>query len=159
VRYGHRSSNADLTSLYEKSRTEGFGREVKRRILLGTYVLSAGYYDAYYRKAQKARTVIRKDFEEAFKKVDVLATPTSPSTAFKIGEKTADPMEMYLSDICTISINLASLPAMSIPCGFDSKTLPIGLQLIGKPFDEGGLIQVAHAYEQATDWHRKKPTL
>lgn len=159
IRYGYRAKASTLIETYDKSRTEGFGPEVKRRIMLGTYVLSAGYYDAYYRKAQKARTLIRQDFEAAFKKVDLLATPTAPTTAFKIGEKTSDPVQMYLSDICTIPINLAGVPALSLPCGFDSKNLPIGLQLIGKPFDEGTLLQAAHAYEQSTDWHTKKPSL
>ena len=159
VRFGFRAKGETLAEMYEKTKTEGFGREVKRRIMLGTYVLSAGYYDAYYRKAQKARTVIRQDFERVFKKVDFLATPVSPTTAFKIGEKTADPIQMYLSDIYTIPVNLAGLPGMSIPCGFDSKNLPVGLQLIGKPFDEGTLLTAAHAYEQATDWHLRKPPL
>ena len=159
VRFGFRAKGETLAEMYEKTKTEGFGREVKRRIMLGTYVLSAGYYDAYYRKAQKARTVIRQDFERVFKKVDFLATPVSPTTAFKIGEKTADPIQMYLSDIYTIPVNLAGLPRMSIPCGFDSKNLPVGLQLIGKPFDEGTLLTAAHAYEQATDWHLRKPPL
>lgn len=159
VRFGFREKAANLSEMYEKTKTEGFGREVKRRIMLGTYVLSAGYYDAYYRKAQKARTVIRNDFVEAFKKVDVLVAPVTPSTAFKIGEKIDDPLQMYLSDICTIPVNLASLPGLSLPCGFDSKNLPIGMQVIGKAFDEGNLFKVAHAYEQATEWHQKKPPL
>lgn len=159
VRFGFRAEAKNLNDMYQKTKSIGFGREVKRRIMLGTYVLSAGYYDAYYIKAQKARTVIRRDFEEAFKKCDVIVTPTAPTTAFKIGEKTADPIQMYLSDVFTISINLAGLPGMSIPCGFDNQNLPIGLQLIGKPFDEGSLLQVAHAYEQATDWHKKKPAM
>lgn len=159
VRYGFRSQAKNLAEMYQKTKTEGFGTEVKRRIMLGTYVLSAGYYDAYYRKAQKARTVIRRDFEEAFKKFDVLITPTAPTTAFKLGEKTANPIDMYLSDILTIAVNLASLPAMSLPCGFDANDLPIGLQVIGKPFDEGTLFRVAHAYEQSTDWHKRKPNV
>ncbi|MBX7149498.1 Asp-tRNA(Asn)/Glu-tRNA(Gln) amidotransferase subunit GatA [bacterium] len=157
IRYGFRADGNNLKEIYENSKTAGFGPEVKRRIMLGTYVLSAGYYDAYYIKAQKARTVITNDFNEAFKKVDVLLTPTTPTTAFKIGEKSSDPLQMYLSDICTIAVNLAGLPGMSLPCGFDSKGLPIGMQLIGKAFDEGTLIQVGHAYEQATPWHKKKP--
>ncbi|OGP10012.1 MAG: aspartyl/glutamyl-tRNA amidotransferase subunit A [Deltaproteobacteria bacterium GWA2_45_12] len=159
VRYGLRAKATTLHELYENTKTQGFGPEVKRRIMLGTYVLSAGYYDAYYLKAQKARTLIRNDFLEVFKKVDVLATPTAPTTAFKLGEKTSDPVCMYLSDICTIPVNLAGLPGMSLPCGFDDKNLPIGLQLIGKPFDEGTLFTVAHAYEQAHSWHLKKPSL
>lgn len=159
VRFGFRERADNLSEMYKKTKTEGFGQEVKRRIMLGTYVLSAGYYDAYYRKAQKARTVIRKDFEKAFKKVDVLVTPVSPTTAFKLEEKTDDPLQMYLSDICTIPVNLASLPGLSLPCGFDSKNLPIGMQIIGQAFDEGTLLRLAHAYEQATGWHQKKPAL
>ncbi|MDO8519768.1 MAG: Asp-tRNA(Asn)/Glu-tRNA(Gln) amidotransferase subunit GatA [Deltaproteobacteria bacterium] len=159
VRFGFRAKAETLGGMYEKTKTEGFGPEVKRRIMLGTYVLSAGYYDAYYRKAQKARTVIRKDFDEVFKKVDLLATPTSPTTAFKIGEKTSDPVQMYLSDICTIPVNLAGLPGISLPCGFDSAKLPISLQLIGRPFDEGTLLTAAHAYEQATAWGKSRPAI
>jgi aspartyl-tRNA(Asn)/glutamyl-tRNA(Gln) amidotransferase subunit A len=145
--------------MYQRSRREGFGPEVKRRIMLGTYALSAGYYDAYYLKAQKVRTLIRRDFERAFEQCDVIATPTSPTPPFKFGEKTEDPLQMYLSDIFTISVNLAGLPGISIPCGFTKAGLPIGLQLIGKPFDEATILKVAHAYEQATDWHRRKPPL
>lgn len=159
VRFGHRAEAKDLNELYEKTKTEGFGMEVKRRIMLGTYVLSAGYYDAYYIKAQKARTVIRQDFLNAFEKVDILLTPTSPTTAFKVGEKSSDPLSMYLSDIFTISINLAGLPGLSLPCGFDSKGLPIGLQMIGKAFDESTLIKAGHAYEQSTNWHLEKPAI
>jgi aspartyl-tRNA(Asn)/glutamyl-tRNA(Gln) amidotransferase subunit A len=127
--------------------------------MLGTYALSAGYYDAYYLKAQKVRTLIRRDFEQAFERCEVIATPTSPTPAFKVGEKTENPLQMYLSDIFTISVNLAGLPGMSIPCGFTKAGLPIGLQLIGKPFDEATVLKVAHAYEQATDWHLRKPPL
>jgi aspartyl-tRNA(Asn)/glutamyl-tRNA(Gln) amidotransferase subunit A len=145
--------------MYQRSRREGFGPEVKRRIMLGTYALSAGYYDAYYLKAQKVRTLIRRDFEQAFERCEVIATPTSPTPAFKVGEKTENPLQMYLSDIFTISVNLAGLPGMSIPCGFTKAGLPIGLQLIGKPFDEATVLKVAHAYEQATDWHLRKPPL
>jgi len=145
--------------MYQKSRREGFGPEVKRRIMLGTYALSAGYYDAYYLKAQKVRTLIRRDFERAFERCEVIATPTSPTPAFKVGEKTEDPLQMYLSDIFTISVNLAGLPGISISCGFTKAGLPIGLQLIGKPFDEATVLKVAHAYEQATDWHLRKPPL
>ena len=141
------------------SRAEGFGPEVKRRIMLGTYVLSAGYYDAYYLKAQRVRTLIKRDFEEAFKHCDVIITPTAPTTAFKIGEKIQDPLQMYLSDIYTISANLAGLPAISLPCGFDGDGMPIGLQIIGKPFDEATVLRTAYAYEQGTEWHKKKPTL
>src|SRR6059036_2849549 len=136
MRYGYRARGKDLTETYMLSRQEGFGPEVKRRIMLGTYVLSAGYYDAYYLKAQQVRALIKKDFEEAFQRVDAIITPTAPTTAFKIGEKTQDPLQMYLSDIYTISINLAGLPALSLPCGFDSEGMPIGLQIIGTPFDE-----------------------
>jgi aspartyl-tRNA(Asn)/glutamyl-tRNA(Gln) amidotransferase subunit A len=159
IRYGHRIAGKDLTETYMLSRAEGFGPEVKRRIMLGTYALSAGYYDAYYLKAQKVRALIRGDFDAAFKHCDAIITPTSPSTAFKISEKIQDPLEMYLSDICTISINLAGLPAISIPCAFDGEELPIGMQIIGKHFDETTILRVAYAYEQQTDWHRKKPDL
>jgi aspartyl-tRNA(Asn)/glutamyl-tRNA(Gln) amidotransferase subunit A len=160
VRYGYRTTRpTDLLEMYQRSRREGFGPEVKRRIMLGTYALSAGYYDAYYLKAQKVRTLIRRDFERAFEQCDVIATPTSPTPPFKFGEKTEDPLQMYLSDIFTISVNLAGLPGISIPCGFTKAGLPIGLQLIGKPFDEATILKVAHAYEQATDWHRRKPPL
>lgn len=160
VKYGIRTEEADnLLSMYKATRAQGFGTEVKRRIMLGTYALSAGYYDAYYLKAQKVRTLIKQDFEAAFEKVDVLVCPTSPTTAFKAGEKTDDPLSMYLSDLMTIPVNLAGLPAISIPCGFDSQKLPIGLQLIGKALREDLLLQVAHAYEQATEWHFKTPTL
>jgi aspartyl-tRNA(Asn)/glutamyl-tRNA(Gln) amidotransferase subunit A len=158
VRYGHRSAEAkNLLEQYEKSRAEGFGPEVKRRIMLGTYALSSGYYDAYYLKAQKVRTLIRKDFEEAFKSVDVMLTPTTPTPAFKIGEKTSDPLQMYLSDIFTISCNLAGLPGLSLPCGFSSGGLPIGLQVLGRPFEEERVLAAAAAYEKATDWVRTPP--
>ena len=156
MRYGHRADAKDLTETYIVSRDEGFGAEVKRRIMLGTYVLSAGYYDAYYLKAQRVRTLIKRDFDEAFKRCDVIATPTAPTTAFKIGEKTQDPLQMYLSDIFTISVNLAGLPALSLPCGFDDDGMPIGLQLIGKPFDESTILRTAYHYEQATEWHKQK---
>ena len=159
MRFGRRAEAKDLTQTYMISRDEGFGTEVKRRIMLGTYVLSHGYYDAYYLKAQRVRTLIKKDFEEAFKHCDVIVTPTTPTTAFKIGEKTQDPLQMYLSDVYTISINLAGLPALSLPCGFDDDNMPIGLQLIGKHFDEATLLRTAHAYEQTTEWHGKKPAL
>jgi aspartyl-tRNA(Asn)/glutamyl-tRNA(Gln) amidotransferase subunit A len=159
MRFGHRAEAKDLTETYMISRDEGFGAEVKRRILLGTYVLSHGYYDAYYLKAQRVRTLIKKDFDDAFQHCDVIVTPTAPTTAFKIGEKTQDPLQMYLSDIFTISINLAGLPALSLPCGFDGDNLPIGFQIIGKHFDEATVLRTAHAYEQATEWHLKKPTL
>jgi aspartyl-tRNA(Asn)/glutamyl-tRNA(Gln) amidotransferase subunit A len=159
VKYGVREEADTLLSMYKKTRARGFGSEVKRRIAIGTYTLSAGYYDAYYLKAQKVRTLIKQDFEAAFEKVDVLVCPTSPTTAFKAGEKTEDPLSMYLLDLMTIPVNLAGLPGMSVPCGFDKKGLPIGLQLIGKVLREDLLFQVAYAYEQSTDWHVKKPTL
>lgn len=160
VKYGFRSPDAEnLIEMYAKTRAEGFGAEVKRRIMVGTYALSAGYYDAYYLKAQKVRTLIKEDFDRAFTQVEVLVCPTSPTTAFKAGEKTADPLSMYLSDLMTIPVNLAGLPALSIPCGFDEQGLPIGMQLIGKVLGEGRLLEVAHAYEQATSWHIKKPPL
>ncbi len=159
MRFGRRAEAKDLTETYMISRDEGFGAEVKRRIMLGTYVLSAGYYDAYYLKAQRVRTLIKKDFDEAFKRCDVIVTPTAPTTAFKIGEKIQDPLQMYLSDIYTISINLAGLPALSLPCGFDSDQMPIGLQIIGKHFDEATILRTAHTYEQATAWHTEKPTI
>jgi len=160
VKYGYRTqSPKDLMDMYMKSRAEGFGPEVKRRIMLGTYALSAGYYDAYYKKGQQVRTLIKRDFDEAFKTVDVIATPTAPTAAFKIGEKSSDPLQMYLSDIFTISVNLAGIPGLSLPCGFTSANLPIGLQLLGKHFDEGSILHAAFAYEQATEWHKKKPKL
>ncbi len=164
MHYGHRTSNLNKSSesalidMYSKTRGEGFGDEAKRRILLGTYVLSSGYYDAYYLKALKVRTKIAEDFSKAFKNFDCIITPTSPTGAFKIGEKTSDPLSMYLSDIFTISANLAGIPAMSIPCGFTSSDLPIGLQILGKPFDEEMLFKVAHAYQEQTDWHTRIPT-
>src|SRR5574341_80556 len=159
MRFGYRANAGDLTETYMISRDEGFGPEVKRRIMLGTYVLSAGYYDAYYLKAQRVRTLIRNDFEDAFSRSDVIVTPTSPTTAFKLGEKTQDPLQMYLSDVYTISANLAGLPALSLPCGFDRQGMPIGMQIIGKRFDESTMLRVAHAYEQATKWHKQKPKI
>jgi aspartyl-tRNA(Asn)/glutamyl-tRNA(Gln) amidotransferase subunit A len=157
VRYGLRAENAEnLIDMYMQSRAAGFGAEVKRRIMLGTYALSSGYYDAYYLKAQKVRTLIRQDFLAAFAEVDALLTPVAPTPAFALGEKLDDPLQMYLSDIYTIPVNLAGTCAMSLPCGFSANGLPIGLQLIGKPFDEGNLLRTAHAFEQATAWHRKK---
>ncbi|WP_072620587.1 Asp-tRNA(Asn)/Glu-tRNA(Gln) amidotransferase subunit GatA [Spirulina major] len=160
VKYGIRADDADnLLDMYKNTRAQGFGTEVKRRIMLGTYALSAGYYDAYYLKAQKVRTLIKQDFDAAFEKVDILVSPTSPSTAFKAGEKTDDPLTMYLSDLMTIPVNLAGLPALSIPCGFDENGLPIGMQLIGKVLREDILFQVAHAYEQSTEWHLHTPNL
>lgn len=158
VRFGVRHSVAGgLIDMYQQTRSAGFGAEVKRRIMLGTYALSSGYYDAYYLKAQKVRTLIRQDFLKVFAQVDLLLTPVAPTAAFKIGEKTADPLQMYLSDIFTIPANLAGTCAMSIPCGFDAAGLPIGLQLIGKPFGEEEMLQAARAFEQATDWHTRQP--
>jgi len=159
IRYGHRAKNAaDAVDLYFQSRAEGFGPEVKRRIILGTYVLSSGYYDAYYLRAQKVRTLIRRDFLNAYREVDALITPTSPVPAFKLGEKT-DPLAMYLLDIYTIGVNLAGLPGISVPCGFTTGGLPIGLQLIGQPFREADLLAIAHAYERGHDWHARHPIL
>jgi aspartyl-tRNA(Asn)/glutamyl-tRNA(Gln) amidotransferase subunit A len=157
VRYGHRAKDVgDLRELYERSRSEGFGFEVKRRILLGTYVLSAGYYDAYYRKAQQVRTLLRRDFERAFEQCDVIATPTSPEVAFRLGEKTDDPLSMYLSDIYTVSTNLAGLPGISLPCGCVDG-LPVGLQLIGRALDEETPLRVADTYQRKTDYHLQRP--
>jgi aspartyl-tRNA(Asn)/glutamyl-tRNA(Gln) amidotransferase subunit A len=159
MRYGHRARANDLTETYLLSRAQGFGAEVKRRIMLGTYALSAGYYDAYYLKAQQVRALIKQDFDEAFKSCDAIITPTAPTTAFKIGEKTQDPLQMYLSDIYTISVNLAGLPALSLPCGFDAEDLPIGMQIIGTHFDESTILAIAYAYEQLTHWRKRKPNL
>lgn len=160
VRYGFRAQKPkDLEDLYCRSREEGFGPEVKRRIMIGTYVLSSGYYDAYYLRAQKVRTLIAKDFADAFsQKCDLILCPTAPTPAFKIGEKSTDPLAMYLSDVFTIPLNLAGLPGMSLPCGFSKEGLPIGVQLIGKPWDEESIYTVASAYEAATEWHKKLPT-
>lgn len=160
VKYGFRAEEADsLLSMYTQTRAKGFGAEVKRRIMIGTYALSAGYYDAYYLKAQKVRTLIKQDFEAAFQSVDVLVSPTAPTTAFKAGEKTADPLSMYLSDLMTIPVNLAGLPGLSLPCGFDAQGLPIGLQIIGNVLREDQVFQVAYAYEQATRWHLHQPEI
>ena len=163
VRYGHRASDVkDLPDHYGRTRAEGFGPEVKRRIILGTYVLSSGYYDAYYLRAQKVRTLIRRDFMQAFEKVDAIVCPTSPDPAWKLGERTDDPLRMYLADIFTIACNLAGNCGISIPCGFadvDGKKLPVGLQLLGKPFDEANLLKIAHAYEQGTEWHKARPDM
>ena len=157
VRFGHRARNfSDLTDMIKRSRAEGFGPEPKRRILVGTYVLSHGYYDAYYIKAQKVRALINSDFQRAFGEVDLLLSPTSPTVAFGLGDKTADPITMYLNDIYTIGANLAGLPAMSIPCGF-AGGLPVGVQLIGPHFSEGALLNAAHQYQLQTDWHLKAP--
>lgn len=159
VRYGIRSANAgNLLEVYEKSRSEGFGPEVKRRIMLGTYTLSSGYYDAYYLKAQKVRTLVKQDFEQAFEKFDVIIGPTTPTPAFKIGSQIDDPLTMYLNDVCTIPVNLAGVPAISVPCGF-ADGLPIGLQIIGKAFDESTVLRAAHAFEQHTEHHKQRPSL
>ncbi|BAS57230.1 putative amidase [Leptolyngbya boryana NIES-2135] len=160
VKYGARIEDAEnLMEMYTKTRSQGFGAEVKRRIMIGTYALSAGYYDAYYLKAQKVRTLIKQDFEKAFEEVDVLVSPTAPTTAFKLGDKSQDPLSMYLIDLMTIPVNLAGLPGMSVPCGFDSQGLPIGLQIVGNVLREDQVFQVAYAYEQATDWHTRVPKL
>ncbi len=157
VRYGLRVDGGDMWSTYKDTRGQGFGPEVKRRIMLGTYALSTGYYDAYYLKAQKVRTLIKGDFDAAFKEVDVIACPTSPTTAFKIGEKVDDPLQMYLSDVFTLNQNLAGICGISLPCGFDGQGLPIGLQINGPAFREEKIIQAAYAYEQATEWHKQRP--
>jgi aspartyl-tRNA(Asn)/glutamyl-tRNA(Gln) amidotransferase subunit A len=159
VKYGFAYQQTDnMWEAMEKTRQYGFGPEVKRRIMLGTYALSAGYYDAYYLKAQKVRTIIRREFDQAFEKFDALITPTSPTVPFKIGEKVDDPVQMYLSDVCTLTINIAGLPAISIPAGF-AAGLPIGMQIIGPPFSEETLLKIAYAYEQATEWHRRRPQI
>jgi len=157
VKYGFSYKETDnMWTAMEKTRQHGFGAEVKRRIMLGTYALSAGYYDAWYLKAQKVRTLIRREFDQLFEKFDALVTPTSPTAPFKIGEKTDDPLQMYLSDVCTIPVNIAGLPAISIPAGF-ADGLPIGMQIIGKPFSEETILKIAYAYEQTTTWHKRKP--
>jgi aspartyl-tRNA(Asn)/glutamyl-tRNA(Gln) amidotransferase subunit A len=160
VKYGFRASGSkELMEMYQETRSQGFGQEVKRRIMLGTYVLSSGYYDAYYRKAAQVRTLIKADFEEAFQGCDVIVTPTAPTPAFRLGEKVQDPLQMYLSDIFTISVNLAGVPAISIPCGFSTGGLPIGLQIIGRACEEEKIIQAAYTFEQNTDHHTKRPRL
>ncbi|MBN2470115.1 MAG: Asp-tRNA(Asn)/Glu-tRNA(Gln) amidotransferase subunit GatA, partial [Anaerolineae bacterium] len=159
VRFGPRHETGDLWESYKGTRGALFGPEVKRRIMLGTYALSAGYYDAYYGSAQKVRTLIRADFEAAFEQVDVIATPTTPTTAFKIGEKAADPLQMYLSDVYTVTANLAGIPGLSLPCGFDGAGLPIGLQLLGPAFEEARLLRAGQVYQAATDWHTRAPAL
>jgi aspartyl-tRNA(Asn)/glutamyl-tRNA(Gln) amidotransferase subunit A len=156
VRFGRRAEAGTLGEMYRRSRSEGFGAEVKRRILLGTYVLSAGYYDAYYRKAMQVRTLLRRDFEQAFAGCDLIAGPTTPELAFRLGEKTGDPLRMYLSDIYTVSANLAGIPALSVPCGF-ADGLPVGLQLLGRPLDEATLLRAADAYQRRSDWHARTP--
>ena len=169
MRYGARVEGRDPIEMYSRTRGAGFGTEVKRRIILGTYVLSSGYYDAYYLRGQKVRTLIRKDFLQAFERVDAIVTPTTPTPAFRIGEKSDDPLQMYLSDIFTISCNLAGIPGISVPCGFATGAppspgspplrLPIGLQLCGKPFGEEAILKIAHAYEQSTPWHKERAPL
>jgi aspartyl-tRNA(Asn)/glutamyl-tRNA(Gln) amidotransferase subunit A len=164
VKYGYAyQDGASMWENMERTRQYGFGDEVKRRIMVGTYALSTGYYDAYYLKAQKVRTLIRREFDEAFRTHDVLVAPVSPTPAFKIGEKIADPLQMYLNDVCTIPVNIAGLPGMSLPCGFatadDGARLPVGLQVIAKPFDEASIFRAAHAYEQASGWHKEFPPL
>jgi aspartyl-tRNA(Asn)/glutamyl-tRNA(Gln) amidotransferase subunit A len=158
VRYGHRAAEyTDLADMYSKSRAEGFGSEVKRRILIGTYVLSHGYYDAYYLQAQRLRRLIAEDFRAALAQCDVIAGPTTPTTAWALGAMADDPVQMYLSDIYTIAVNLAGLPGLSHPCGFGAGSLPVGLQLVGDYFAEGRLLDVAHRFQQATEWHRRRP--
>jgi aspartyl-tRNA(Asn)/glutamyl-tRNA(Gln) amidotransferase subunit A len=158
MHYGHRTAQkGDLIATYSKSRAEGFGKEVQRRIILGTYVLSSGYKDAYYIKALKVRRLVKKDFDDAFQTCDVVMGPTTPTAAFKIGEKSDDPLALYLSDVYTVSCNLAGIPGLSIPCGLTKTSLPIGLQLLGAPFEEEKLLRVARMYETATDWHTRRP--
>jgi aspartyl-tRNA(Asn)/glutamyl-tRNA(Gln) amidotransferase subunit A len=157
VRYGLRVAGADLVDTYRRTRGQGFGAEVKRRIMLGTYALSAGYYDAYYIRAQKVRTLIKREFEQAFAQVDLIAAPTSPTTAFKIGEKADNPIQMYLADVFTLTMNLAGVCGISIPCGFDAGGLPIGMQLMGAAFDEATVLRAADAYQRGTAWHRQNP--
>ncbi len=160
IKYGYRTEKFEsLDDLYKKTRSEGFGKEVKRRIMLGTYALSSGYYDAYYKKAQQVRTVIKNDFDTAFEKYDFILTPTAPTTAFNIGSKTTDPLQMYLEDICTVSINIASVPAISVPCGFDKNKMPIGMQLIGKAFSEPTLLRAAYTFEQNADLPKIRPQI
>jgi aspartyl-tRNA(Asn)/glutamyl-tRNA(Gln) amidotransferase subunit A len=148
-----------MLDMFKRSRAEGFGDEVKRRIMLGTFALSSGYYDAYYKKAQQVRTLIKNDFEKVFADYDVIIGPTTPTPAFKVGDKVDDPMTMYANDILTIPVNLAGVPGISVPCGFSSEGLPIGLQIIGKHFDEGTVYRAAHAFEQATEFHKQRPSL
>ena len=159
VRYGPRRSQGAMWSTYKATRGQGFGPEVKRRIMLGTYALSAGYYDAYYLKAQKVRTLIKQDFDRAFEDVDIIISPTTPTTAFRIGEKAGDPLQMYLSDVFTLPASLAGIAGACIPCGFDEAGLPVGMQILGAAFDEPTVLRAAHAYQQATDWHRRAPAL
>ena len=159
VRYGARVKGDDMWDSYRRTRGEGFGDEVKRRILMGTYALSAGYYDAFYGKATQVRTLIKQDFENAFQQVDAIIAPTSPTTAFKLGENSSDPLQMYLADVLTISANVAGIPGLNVPCGYDSNNLPIGVQILGKAFDEATVLRVGHSYERATEWHTRRPQL
>ncbi|MDP3041371.1 MAG: amidase family protein, partial [Candidatus Omnitrophota bacterium] len=159
VQYGYRAQSDNLMQMYKLTRAQGFGQEAKRRIILGTFVLSHGYYDAYYLRALKVRALIKQDFDKVFGDFDCIVAPTSPTSAFKIGEKALDPLKMYLSDIYTISVNLAGIPAISVPCGFTKEGLPVGLQIMAKPFNEEMLFRVAHTFEQNTDWHKIKPRL
>jgi aspartyl-tRNA(Asn)/glutamyl-tRNA(Gln) amidotransferase subunit A len=160
VKYGFRASEfRDLLDMYKKTRTQGFGNEVKRRIMIGTYALSSGYYDAYYKKASQVRALIKRDFAEAFKKCDIILTPTTPTPAFKIGEKTDDPLQMYLSDLFTISSNLAGIPGISVPCGYTAGGLPVGVQFLAGHFEEGKLIQIASAYEKNANIEKRRPQL
>jgi aspartyl-tRNA(Asn)/glutamyl-tRNA(Gln) amidotransferase subunit A len=159
VRYGIRSNDTDINGMFKQTRGAGFGPEVKRRIMLGTYALSAGYYDAYYNQAQKVRTLIKQDFEEVFKKVDVIAAPVAPSTAFRFGQHANDPLAMYLEDVFTLPANLAGIPGLAFPVGFDNNNLPIGIQVMGPAFSEDLLLKIGHAYQQVTDHHQKKPAL
>jgi aspartyl-tRNA(Asn)/glutamyl-tRNA(Gln) amidotransferase subunit A len=159
VRYGLRVESGDVIDMFRQTRGEGFGEEVKRRIMLGTYALSAGYYDAYYGQAQKVRALIKQDFENAFEAVDVIAAPVAPTTAFPIGEHTGDPLAMYLEDVFTLPANLAGVPGISFPVGFDGDGLPVGMQLMGQHFEEARLFEAAHAYQAVTDWHTRRPEL
>ena len=160
VKYGFRAPHCrDLAEMYQATRQEGFGPEVKRRIMLGAYALSSGYYDAYYAKAQAVRTLIRRDFDRAFQDVDVLVTPVMPTTVFRLGEKMEDPLQMYLSDLYTVSASLAGMPAISLPCGFSREGLPIGMQIVGRPFEEDVILRVARAYELAANWRKKRPPI
>jgi aspartyl-tRNA(Asn)/glutamyl-tRNA(Gln) amidotransferase subunit A len=159
IRFGPRIDKGDMWDTYRATRGQGFGAEVKRRIMLGTYALSAGYYDAYYGKAQQVRTLIKQDFDQAFERVDVIAAPVAPTTAFKLGENVNDPIKMYLEDVFTLPASLAGVCGLSLPCGFDGNNLPIGLQLIGRAFGEDTVLRVGHAYEQATEWHEQRPAV
>jgi aspartyl-tRNA(Asn)/glutamyl-tRNA(Gln) amidotransferase subunit A len=159
VKFGFRAPARELDEMYRRTRSQGFGQEVKRRILLGTFVLSAGYYDAYYRKAQRVRTLVRYDFDRAFEACDLVALPTTPAPAWRIGERADDPLQMYLADVFTVTVNLAGLPGLSVPCGFTSAGLPVGLQLVGRALDEASVLRAGDAYQRETDWHQRRPPL